>query len=65
MLPLPDIAAKTKVQMDEILDIVVKKKEDFVVILGSGVEWEVNTILMGDKAAVDKVDTRVVLDIVV
>ena len=42
----------------------VKKKEDFVVILGSGVEREENTILWGDKEAVDKVGTGVVLDIV-
>ena len=42
----------------------VKKKEDFVVILGSGVKWEENTILWGDKEAVDKVDTGIVSDIV-
>jgi hypothetical protein len=47
------------------LDFEIKKKEDFVVILGSGVEWEENTILWGDKEAVDKVDTGVVVDIVV
>jgi hypothetical protein len=36
-----------------------------VVVLGSGVEWEENTIFWGDKEAVDKVDTGVLLDTVV
>ena len=65
MLPLPHIATEYNVSTSVVLDIVVKKKEDFVVILGSGVEWEENMILWGDKEAVDKVDTGVVLDIVV
>lgn len=57
-----DIVDAYKINNGIVLDTVVENKVDFVVKLGSTLEWEVNKKLLSNMAADNKADMAARLD---